>query len=291
MTALVLDNERHLDQYVAEIRKFPLLTREEEVELARRHRDSGDVAAAHKLVVSNLRFVVKIAHEYRGYGLKLLDLIQEGNVGLMNAVKKFDPERGYRLISYAVWWIRAHIHGYIVRSWSLVRLGATATQRKLFFKLRSVRSRLQAMLGQEQVPAELLAGELGVPQAEVSEMEKRLAARDFSLDATMDEEKSTAYVDVLPAHEPNQEEIVMRQEQRAMVRSRLDALMPTLDERERYIAEKRLLEDDPVTLQDVGDRFQLTRERARQIEGKLIDKLRKALAEPRPPAALPANGA
>jgi len=170
-----------IDRYVAEINKYPLLTREEEVALAERYRKDGDLEAAHQLVVSNLRFVVKIAHEYRGYSLKLLDLIQEGNIGLMMAVKKFDASKGYRLISYAVWWIRAYIQNFIMRSWSLVKLGTTQAQRKLFFKLRSERERADREAGEgETATTKALAGRLEVAETDVVDMEARLAARDFS---------------------------------------------------------------------------------------------------------------
>ena len=188
MATASVNTNQSIDQYVAEINRYKLLTREQEVALALDYRDNSNLQAAHKLVVSNLRFVVKIAHEYRGYGLKLLDLIQEGNIGLMMAVKKFDVDKGYRLISYAVWWIRAYIQNFIMRSWSLVKLGTTQAQRKLFFKLRSERERANKRAGDgERASTKSLADRLAVGEKDVVDMEQRLAARDFSLDVELQE--------------------------------------------------------------------------------------------------------
>jgi RNA polymerase sigma-32 factor len=280
-TALALQNE-NMDRYMAEISHYPLLTREEEQELARRYHTHGEVSAAHRLVVSNLRFVVKIAHEYRGYGLKLLDLIQEGNIGLMVAVKKFDPDKGYRLISYAVWWIRAYMQSFIMRSWSLVRLGASRVQRKLFFKLRSERSKAQAeaeQQGFEPVSTREMAERLGVDEDDVMDMELRLAARDFSLDAKVSDEATVSHVDLLPDATVSQEdELASLQEQR-LLRGKVEETMGVLNEKERYIVEKRLLSDEPQTLQEIGDNFRVSRERVRQLENRVLSKLRAALAD------------
>ncbi len=263
-----------LDHYMASIRRHPLLSRPEERRLAQRFFDDGDVEAAHTLVVSNLRFVVKIAHEYRGYGLKLLDLIQEGNIGLMMAVKKFDPYKGYRLISYAVWWVRAQIKSYILRSWSLVRMGAGRIQRKLFFKLRSERNRA-ANEGQEDLGADALAARLGVSADEVNEMDLRLAARDFSLDTKLgDEGGSAAHLDMVPDPQPSQEELLGDAQQKRQLRQHVATAMQTLNEKERYIVEQRLLRDDPLTLQQIGTVFNVSRERVRQLEGRIMKKLR-----------------
>jgi len=269
-----------IDRYVAEINKYPLLTREEEVALAERYRKDGDLEAAHQLVVSNLRFVVKIAHEYRGYSLKLLDLIQEGNIGLMMAVKKFDASKGYRLISYAVWWIRAYIQNFIMRSWSLVKLGTTQAQRKLFFKLRSERERADREAGEgETATTKALAGRLEVAETDVVDMEARLAARDFSLDVELQDGARQTHMDLLSAENASQEERVAEMEERQLLRGKVYEAMEHLNEKERYIVENRLMAEEPKTLQEIGQHFQISRERARQIEGNVIRKIRSALLE------------
>jgi RNA polymerase sigma-32 factor len=270
-----------IDQYVSEINRYTLLTREEETELAIRYTEAGELSAAHKLVVSNLRFVVKIAHEYRGYGLKLLDLVQEGNIGLMMAVKKFDPAKGYRLISYAVWWIRAYIQNFIIRSWSLVKLGTTQAQRKLFFKLRSERDRADREAGPGEVAsAGSLAKRLKVAEGEVNDMEMRLAARDFSLDAELEPGARQSHLDLLADDKgPSQEEELAKLEERRLVRGKVHEAMGSLNEKERYIVENRLMTDEPKTLQEIGQHFAISRERARQIEGNVIRKIRMHLAD------------
>ncbi len=269
-----------IDRYVAEINKYPLLTREQEVALAERYRKDGDLDAAHQLVVSNLRFVVKIAHEYRGYSLKLLDLIQEGNIGLMMAVKKFDAGKGYRLISYAVWWIRAYIQNFIMRSWSLVKLGTTQAQRKLFFKLRSERERADREAGDgETATTESLAGRLEVAETDVVDLEARLAARDFSLDVELQDGARQTHMDLLSSENASQEERVAEAEERSLLRGKVYEAMEHLNEKERYIVENRLMAEEPKTLQEIGQHFQISRERARQIEGNVIRKIRTALIE------------
>lgn len=278
-TALTL-KEGGLETYMAEIQRVPLLSRDEEVALARRYRDDGDISAAHQLVTSNLRFVVKIAHEYRRYGYKLLDIIQEGNIGLMTAVKKFDPDKGYRLISYAVWWIRSHIQSFVLRNWSLVKLGSGHSKRRLFRRLRSAKSKLeQELAGQtDDVNTQaLLAERLNVSEADVSEMEMRMAARDFSLDAPVGEDGETAYVDMLESVDENQERRLEESQQRELLAEVLDETKSQLNERESYILQHRLLSDEPKTLAEVGQHFGVTRERARQIESKLVGKLRSAM--------------
>lgn len=272
----------NIDYYIAEISKYPLLSREEEFAFARRLCDEGDISAAHKLVVSNLRFVVKIAHQYRNYGFKLLDLIQEGNVGLMMAVKKFDPSKGYRLISYAVWWIRAQIRSFIVRSWSLVKIGTTYTQRKLFFSLRGEKSKTeQTNAGlDDQNMTRALAEQLGVEEADVMQMEMRLAGRDFSLDANLNESTKTTHLDRMEdSSAPSQEDALVLREQTHLLRSKVATAMDELNDKERFIVEKRLLNDEPLTLQEVGDTFKVSRERVRQLEERVIKKLRVAMAE------------
>lgn len=272
--------DRAVDRYVAEINRHPLLSKKQEAELAERYRKKGDLKAAHELVVANLRFVVKIAHEYRGYGLKLLDLVQEGNIGLMMAVKKFDARKGYRLISYAVWWIRAYIQNFIMRSYSLVKLGTTQAQRKLFFKLRSERERAERKTaGEEPVPAHLLATRLGVAETQVIDMEMRLAGRDFSLDIELQEGARQTHLDMLRSEARLPEEGVADAEERSLVRAKVYEAMKHLNEKERYIIEMRLLSEEPKTLHEIGRRFQISRERARQIEGNVIRKIRAALAE------------
>ncbi|OGQ89359.1 MAG: RNA polymerase subunit sigma-70 [Deltaproteobacteria bacterium RIFOXYA12_FULL_58_15] len=268
-----------IDQYVSEINRYKLLTREQEVELAEKYFKEGDLQAAHKLVVSNLRFVVKIAHEYRGYGLKLLDLIQEGNIGLMMAVKKFDASKGYRLISYAVWWIRAYIQNFVIRSWSLVKLGTTQAQRKLFFKLRSERDRADRDAGQGEVAStKSLAKRLKVAEGEVSGMEMRLASRDFSLDAQLEPGARQTHLDLLADKDSfNQEAEFAEEQEREMVRGKVHEAMGELNEKEQYIVEFRLMTDEPKTLQEIGKNFGISRERARQIEGNVIRKIRTRL--------------
>ena len=280
-TALALHHDREFQRYVAEVAKVKLLSREEELALARRLKDENDVTAAHELVVANLRFVVKIAYEYRGYGLRLLDLIQEGNIGLMKAVKKFDPDKGYRLISYAVWWIRAHIHEFIMRSWSLVKLGSGRVRRKLFFKLRSEKSRMEQDAGghEDDASERELADRLGVSEAEISEMETRMASRDFSLDAPLTVDADVSHVDVLVDGLPDQEVALNDKQERRLLEGALDATTPHLDDKERFILDHRLLAEEPQTLAQVGDQFGLSRERARQIENRVIEKLRASMAQ------------
>ena len=270
-----------VDRYMAEINKHLLLTREQETALAERYRRDGDLQAAHQLVVANLRFVVKICHEYRGYGLTLLDLIQEGNIGLMRAVAKFDPSKGFRLISYAVWWIRAFVQNFILRSWSMVKLGTTQAQRKLFFKLRIARERADRAAGDGAAAGvDLLAKQFGVAESDVATMESRLAARDFSLDTPVQDRAHGTQIDLLRAAEVSQEERVSEAEEHRLMRASVARAMSDLTDRERYIVENRLMaKDEPKTLRAIGLRFQISRERVRQIEGKLMGKIRKALTE------------
>ncbi len=266
-----------LDRFVSEVSRYPVLDREAEQRLARQYRDDGDVDAAHKLVVSNLRFVIKIAHTYRGYGLTLLDLVQEGNIGLMHAVKKFDPDKGYRLISYAVWWIRAHIQSFVMRSWSLVKLGSGRVKRKLFFKLRSQRSEIEAAnQGDVEATKDALAVRLGVSKEDISDMEARMAARDFSLDAPLADDLGARHLDMLEDGTPDPESLAMAEEEHRLLHEVLEAGSKDLNERESYILEHRLLADEPDTLATIGDEFGVSRERARQIEARLLKKLKAA---------------
>ncbi|MFH1177852.1 MAG: RNA polymerase factor sigma-32, partial [Acidobacteriota bacterium] len=271
--------DRELSHYLREVDRFVLLTREEELALALRYRDHGEIEAAHRLVVANLRFVVRIALEYRGYGMKLLDLVQEGNAGLMRAVKRFDPRRGYRLITYAVWWIRAEIQAYVVRSWSQVKIGAGHVARRLFFGLRGARARAEQEI-QGEVGAGELAARLGVSEAELSDMEVRLAARDYSLDAPMGEE-GTTFVDQLADPAPlDPETLAAHREQKRLLATALDDTRAELNAKERFVLDHRLLCADPPTLAEVGADLGLTRQRVQQIESGLIEKLRRALPAP-----------
>ena len=245
-----------------EINAYPLLKRPDELALATRYREGGQLEAAHKLVVSNLRFVVKVAHEYRGYGLKLLDLIQEGNIGLMIAVQKFEPKKGYRLISYAVWWIRAYIQNFIMRSWSLVKVGTTQAQRKLFFKLRSERERADRAAGPGAVAsAESLAAKLSVQEHDITDMEMRLGIRDFSLDVEMQDGSRQNHLDLLanPDWLPSQEETYAHDEEQGQLRRRVREAIDVLNEKERYIVMNRLMADEPQTLQQIGKHFAISR--------------------------------
>lgn len=264
---------RSLDQYLMETNRFPLLSREEENALAMRFRREKDLEAAHRLICSNLRFVVKVAYEYRNYGLRFLDLIQEGNIGLMMAVKKFDPQKGVRLISYAVRWIRAYIQDFIIRSWSLVKLGTTQAQRKLFYKL----GRAQRALPYQNFDYEKVAGDLGVTAAELREMEVRKDERDISLDEEICQGGYVTHLDCLTDNRPNQEELIGEQEEKLAREQKIKRALAKLNFRERFIIEKRLLADKPLTLQEIGDRFHVSRERVRQMEKAALTKLRKGI--------------
>ncbi len=265
-----------LDRYISEINQFELLTPEEEFRLAVRFRKYNDMEAAQHLVVSNLRFVVKIAHEYRNYGMKLADLIQEGNIGLMHAVKKFDPYRGYRLISYAVWWIRAYIQNYIIKTWSVVKIGTTQAQRKLFFKLGQAKKKLEALSQKNPEFAEI-AESLGVKEIEIEQMDLRLSHRDLSLDATISDDGDVSHLDYLTYDGDDQEISLIKKEEMELARKNIAGAMATLNEKESYIIRHRVMADNPETLQEIGDRYRITRERARQIEKQALKKLATAL--------------
>ena len=262
--------------YLAEIRRYPLLTREQEQELARRYRETGDAKAAEMLVTSNLRFVVKVAAEYSRFGAKLIDLVQEGNVGLMHAVREFNPYKGVRLITYAVWWIRGYIQEYLMRQYSLVRIGTTQNQRKLFYRLQKEREMLDAS-GQHPTTA-LLAGRLGVTEEEVETMTKRLSGRDISLNTPIDGDNSAAsLLDFESTGETPVDENIGAQEEMAVLRENLEKIRPSLSEKEIYLLEKRLLSEEPLTLQEIGDHYGVTREAVRQLEQRLVGKIRRAV--------------
>jgi RNA polymerase sigma-32 factor len=265
-----------LDRYMSEINRLPLLSRDEESALARRWRDHQEIAAAHQLTCAHLRFVVKIANEYRSYGMRLLDLIQEGNIGLMMAVKKYDPERGIRLITYAVWWIRAYIQNFIIHTWSLVKIGTTQAQKKLFFKLSQAREAIRNLTG--DADAEAIGQALALRGSAVAEMTGRMSGRDSSLDLVRFEGGEETFLDHLPDERENQEELLMRREEEGDREATVAVALSALNERERHIVHDRILAEVPRTLQDVADDYGITRERVRQLEKNALAKLRKLLA-------------
>jgi RNA polymerase sigma-32 factor len=265
-----------LDLYISQINQFPLLTPEEEFKLAVRFKKHSDKEAAEHLVTSNLRFVVKIAHEYRNYGVKLLDLIQEGNVGLMHAVRKFNPYKGYRLISYAVWWIRAYMQNFIIKTWSLVKIGTTQAQRKLFFKLNQTKKKLQNMASRSPEFGEI-AESLSVKETEIEEMDVRLNSRDLSLDAFIDDDGELSHINCLADKSESQEAALIRHEETALVKRNISGALAKLTDREAYIVRHRVMSENPETLQEIGDRFKITRERARQVEKEALRKMRHAI--------------
>ena len=265
------------EHYMAQINRFDLLTAEQEHELAVRYQRDGDLEAAERLVCANLRFVVKTALEYRGYGLRLLDLVQEGNIGLMQAVRKFDPDRGLRLITYAVWWIRAYIHNYIMKSWSLVKIGTTQAQKKLFYKLAQTRNALRNQTG--TATAAEVAHELEVDQAVVEEMGRRLGQRDISLDVELAEGDGYTLLDILPDRRASQEAMLIDREERRLLGDRTQDALAALPPRERQIIEQRILNAPPRTLQEIADDFGISRERVRQLEQNALRRLKVALAD------------
>jgi len=273
-----------LEQYLSEINRFPLISVGEEQRLARSFRDTHDTRAGHDLVTANLRFVVKVAYEYRSYGFRVADLIQEGNIGLMRAVQKFDPDKEIRLISYAVWWIRAYIQNYILRSWSLVKLGTTQAQRKLFFSLARTRRELDRLSVEHGADSDgedegKVARKLHVKPGEVREMAQRMDGRDLSLDAPLGDDGAYSHVDFVVGTGPTQdEELGAAQEQQVMT-ARVAAALGRLDERERFIIEQRVMTDAPMTLKDLGEHFGFSRERARQLEIRAKEKLKGDLGE------------
>lgn len=263
-----------LETYLVQINQFPLLTQEEEFELAVRYRKHNDIEAAQKLITSNLRFVVKIAFEYKSYRVKLLDLIQEGNIGLMMAVKKFNPYKGYRFISYAIWWIRAYIQNFIIKTWSLVKIGTTQAQKKLFYKIGKIRKALESN-GEDEKKYELLAHDLDVTKEDIVEMEQRMAARDLSLDAPFGEGQELTHLDLLKEESPNQEEAISQEEEKRVREREVQHAMKRLNEKEVYVIKNRIMSDEPLTLQQIGDHLKLSRERVRQIESEALKKLKK----------------
>jgi len=273
--------EAGLNRYLTEIKKFPILAPEEEYMLAKRWREHGDTEAAAKLVNSHLRLVAKIAMGYRGYGLPVSELISEGNIGLMQGVKKFEPDRGFRLATYAMWWIRASIQEFILRSWSLVKMGTTAAQKKLFFNLRRMKNQIDAFEEGDLKPADVkkIATDLGVTEDEVVSMNRRMAmGGDTSLNAPLrDTEGEGQWQDFLVSEEPLQDEVVANEEERRVRHELLGKALEALNERERHILTERRLVDEPKTLEDLSQVYGVSRERIRQIEVRAFEKLQAAL--------------
>jgi RNA polymerase sigma-32 factor len=274
-----LKAESGLSHYLEEIRRFPMLEPQQEYMLARSWREHGDREAAHQLVTSHLRLVAKIAMGYRGYGLPISEVISEGNVGLMQAVKRFEPEKGFRLATYAMWWIKAAIQEYILRSWSLVKMGTTANQKKLFFNLRKAKSKISALEEGDMHPdqVKLIAKRLGVTEQDVIDMNRRLGG-DASLNAPIREEgDSGEWMDWLVDNSPSQERILAESEEKDNRHEALIGALDVLNERERRIFEARRLADDPITLEDLASEFGVSRERVRQIEVRAFEKVQKAV--------------
>ncbi|HEX2655847.1 MAG TPA: RNA polymerase sigma factor RpoH [Xanthobacteraceae bacterium] len=275
----ILTAESGLARYLEEIRRFPMLEPQQEYMLAKSWREHGDRVAAHKLVTSHLRLVAKIAMGYRGYGLPISEVVSEGNVGLMQAVKRFEPEKGFRLATYAMWWIKASIQEYILRSWSLVKMGTTANQKKLFFNLRKAKSKISALEEGDMRPdqVKLIAKRLGVTEQDVIDMNRRLGG-DASLNTPIREEgDSGEWQDWLVDDAPSQERILAENEELDNRRKALGEALNVLNDRERRIFEARRLADDPITLEDLADEFGVSRERVRQIEVRAFEKVQNAV--------------
>lgn len=283
MNLPVLSGDIGLKNYLEEIKKFPMLSAEEEYTLANRWQVHKDTNAAHQLVTSHLRLVAKIAMGYKGYGLPITDIISEGNIGLMQAAQKFDPEKGFRLTTYAMWWIKAAMQEYILRSWSLVKIGTTAVQKKLFFNLRSAKNRIQAYeegdLKQENL--EKISNQLNVPEKEVINMNRRLSGGDPSLNATIkaDGEQTGEWQDWLESDEPNQEESYSEKEEENLRKEMINESLQVLNDRELDIIQTRKLSDTPTTLEELSEKYNISRERIRQIEVRALEKVKEALEQ------------
>ena len=273
-----------LRKYLRDIQAFPMLEQQEEVALAKRWREHDDTESAHKLVTSHLRLVAKIARGYRGYGLPLADLISEGNVGLMRAVKGFDPERGFRLATYAMWWIRAAITEYVLRSWSIVKIGTVAAQKKLFFGLRKIKDRLKIIDAGELSPEQTarIAEAMDVPEEDVTIMNRRFLAGDASLNVPLTGEDATEHLDLLVDDREDQETLLQKSEEGQLHRRMLNRALATLKDRERHIITERRLKEEPSTLESLAKIYGISRERVRQIEVRAFEKLREAMLEDSP---------
>jgi RNA polymerase sigma-32 factor len=280
-TALsVMSPDGGLSRYLTEIRKFPMLAKDEEFMLAKRWREHEDPSAAHRLVTSHLRLVAKIAMGYRGYGLPIGEVISEGNVGLMQAVKKFEPDKGFRLATYAMWWIRASIQEYILRSWSLVKMGTTAAQKKLFFNLRKAKSEISALEEGDMHPDQVrqIATKLGVLDEEVVSMNRRLSGPDASLNAPLRSDSENEWQDWLEDKDAVSQETQLAEDEEKSIRmGLLEEAMTELTDRERHILTERRLRDDPTTLEELASQYGVSRERVRQIEVRAFEKLQKAM--------------
>jgi RNA polymerase sigma-32 factor len=271
-----------LKRYLQEIRKFPLLSEQEEYMLAKRFKEHGDVAAAHQLVTSHLRLVAKIAGQYRGYGLPASELIAEGNIGLMQAVKKFDPERGFRLTTYAIWWIKAAIQEYVLRSWSLVKIGSSAAQKKLFFGLRKLKNHIRGAdynASPVLTPSEIknIAKTMGVNEEDVVDMDTRMSAHDQHLNARIGVDGEDEWQDMLVDPSADQETQLADTQERNLKHDKLERAISTLNEREQAIIRERQLKDEPATLEDLSKIYNISRERVRQIESRAMEKLKKEM--------------
>lgn len=264
-----------LSLYLTEIRKFPLLSPDEERLYAVKFFEEKDLESAHRLITSNLRFVVKVASEYKSYGMKMLDLIQEGNIGLMMAVRKFNPHKGIRLISYAVWWIRAYIQNYIISAWSLLKIGTTQAQKKLFFKLNQAKNAIRQLTGADDLEAAALA--LDVKESEAVEMNQRMQG-EFSLDAEVVTGEGLTLLESLIDDRQNQEEALAEKQEASLLQGQIAQAMERLNEKERYVIESRVASDEPLTLQEIADHFSISRERVRQIEENALKKIKNYLS-------------
>ncbi len=283
MNLPVLSSEGNLAVYLQQIKKFPMLTAEEEYMLAKRYKEHGDSEAAHKLVTSHLRLVAKIAMGYRGYGLPVTDLISEGNVGIMQAVKKFDPEKGFRLATYAMWWIRAQIQEYVLHSWSLVKIGTTAAQKKLFFNLRKIKNQLTSIDSGSLSPENVreIATRLDVKEVEVIDMENRLFTSDQSLNVKLGEEHDTEWQDLIEDKQETHDRIIENKDELDYRRILLSKALEVLNEREKEIIKFRKLSENPLKLEDLSKKYKISRERVRQIEEKALEKLQKEISKTR----------
>ena len=270
-----ISNEGNLSSYMRQIKKFPLLEVKNEYMLAKAWKDQGDVKAAHKLVTSHLRLVAKIASGYRGYGLPLSDLISEGNIGMMHAVKRFEPEKGFRLATYAMWWIKASIQEYILRSWSLVKIGTTAAQKKLFFNLKKIKSKISALDDSDLTPEQVdkISTELSVPKKEVISMNRRISGSDYSLNAPLTKDGEGEWQDWLEDDTQNQEASFAETEEYLLKKNIMNDALKVLSDREKDIICERQLNENPLTLEDLSLRYGVSRERIRQIESKAFEKL------------------
>ena len=277
----VLSGDVTLSNYLNEIKKFPMLSAEEEYTLATRLNVHGDTEAAHQLVTSHLRLVAKLAMGYKGYGLPITDIISEGNVGLMQAVQKFDPEKGFRLATYALWWVKAAMQEYILRSWSLVKIGTTAVQKKLFFNLRRAKNQIQAYEDGDLNPENLekISKQLNVPEKEVVNMNRRMAGADPSLNAKVasDDGSLTEWQDWLVEESPNQEEEFAEQEEDGIRKELISESLKVLNERELDIIQTRRLEETPTTLEELSEKYDISRERVRQIEVRALEKIKEEI--------------